>query len=125
MLSLSAMDGSHARSSPASWRSMSSGSSVRNRMRPSKRTRSGRFSTLRSKRLWIIETFLPFVRWQALDTRCGRGRAARARSLVLELLDRAPELLRHARVAVAHRGLGSGQVRLARFGPAPEPEVRL
>src|SRR5438445_3028419 len=41
---------SHGRSSPASWRLMSSGSSVRNRMRPCSLTWVGRFSILRS---WI------------------------------------------------------------------------
>src|SRR5208283_1121424 len=38
---------SHGRSSPASCRLMSSGSSVRNRMRPCSRTRSGRLATVR------------------------------------------------------------------------------
>src|SRR5579871_1333937 len=40
---------SHGRSSPASCRLISSGSSVRKRMRPCSRTLSGRFSILRSR----------------------------------------------------------------------------
>src|SRR5438128_11775 len=52
---------SHGSSSPASWRLISCGSSVRKRMRPSSRTLSGRFSIFRSKResitlsLWACE----------------------------------------------------------------------
>src|ERR1700730_8792382 len=51
---------SQGRSSPASWRLMSSGSSVRKRMRPCKRTLSGRFSILRSRSELITDLF---YRW--------------------------------------------------------------
>src|SRR5437870_11818086 len=40
---------SQGRSSPASWRLISSGSSVRKRIRPCSRTLSGRFSIFRSR----------------------------------------------------------------------------
>src|SRR5579862_1189423 len=69
---------SQAKSSPASWRLISSGSSVRNRMRPAKRTLSGRFSILRCKRdsitLWPHPnvSFYRFAPW-VWELRCFAG----------------------------------------------------